>query len=123
MLDIGRGFHTLINSRESIELHRVMITCAAHDPKLSKMFYEAGPHRLLSEMAHLLKQAVKAGKLQIAEPLDAADHFFCLVKGGANFRLLIGCAAALEGEAAERHVRDAVNVFVRAYRPEEQRKP
>lgn len=118
LLTIGRGFHALVNSRESIELHRIMISLAAQDSKLSKMFYEAGPQRVLNEMAHLLEQADRAGKLRIAKPLEAADQFLCLIKGIANFRLLIGCADALQGEAAERHVRDIVEMFVRAYRPE-----
>ncbi|MHA6494292.1 TetR/AcrR family transcriptional regulator [Pseudomonas borbori] len=117
LLEIGRGFHTLINSRESVELHRVMVSLAAQDSKLSKMFYDAGPQRVLSEMEHLLKQADKAGKLRIANPHDAADQFFCLIKGGANFRLLIGCGKPLEGAEAEHHVRDAVDMFMRAYKP------
>ena len=117
LLDIGRGFHALVNSQESVELHRIMISLAAQDSKLSKMFYEAGPQRLLSEMAHLLEQADRAGKLRIASPHEAADQFLSLIKGIDNFRLLIGCADALEGEAAERHVCDAVGMFVRAYRP------
>lgn len=115
LLNIGRGFHRLINSRESVELHRLMISLAAQDSKLSKMFFDAGPQRVLNEMEHLLKQANQADKLHIANPAGAADQFFCLIKGGANFRLLIGCSPALEGDAAEQHVQEAVQVFLRAY--------
>lgn len=115
LLNIGRGFHRLINSRESVELHRLMISLAAQDSKLSKMFFDAGPQRVLNEMEHLLKQAHAAGKLRIANPSSAADQFFCLIKGGANFRLLIGCCPALEGDAAEQHVQEAVQMFLRAY--------
>ncbi|HLA29904.1 MAG TPA: TetR/AcrR family transcriptional regulator [Pseudomonas sp.] len=117
LLDIGRGFNTLINSRESVELHRVMVSLAAQDSKLSKMFYDAGPQRLLDEMAHLLRQADQAGKLRIGDPQSAADQFFCLIKGGANFRLLIGCCEPLQGEEAELHVQESVAMFLRAYRP------
>jgi len=117
LLAIGRGFNRLINSRESVELHRVMVSLAAQDPKLSRMFYDAGPQRVLNEMEHLLRQADARGKLRVADPQSAADQFFCLIKGGAHFRLLIGCATALEGEAAERHVQEAVQMFLRAYRP------
>jgi TetR/AcrR family transcriptional repressor of mexJK operon len=116
LMNIGRGFSSLINSRESVELHRVMVSLAAQDSKLSKMFYDAGPQRLLDEMAHLLRQADQAGKLRIGDPLNAADQFFCLVKGGANFRLLIGCCEPLQDEEAELHVQQAVAMFLRAYR-------
>jgi TetR/AcrR family transcriptional regulator, mexJK operon transcriptional repressor len=116
LLNIGRGFNALINSRESIELHRVMVSLAAQDSTLSKMFYEAGPQRVLQGMEELLRQADQSGKLRVPDPLSAADQFFCLIKGGANFRLLIGCGEALQGAEAEAHVRDAVEVFLRAFR-------
>ena len=116
LLSIGRGFHALVSSRESVELHRMMVSLASQDPKLALMFYQAGPQRVLQEMAALLRRANASGLLQIADPLGAADQFFSLVKGGAHFRLLIGCCAPLEGEAAERHVREAVELFLRAYR-------
>ena len=64
----------------------------------------------------LLRQADQSGKLRVPDPLSAADQFFCLIKGGANFRLLIGCGEALQGAEAEAHVRDAVEVFLRAFR-------
>lgn len=116
LLNIGRGFNELINSRESVELHRVMVSLAAQDSKLSRMFYEAGPQRVLHGMEELLRQADQSGKLRVPDPLSAADQFFCLIKGGANFRLLIGCGEALLGAEAEAHVCDAVEVFLRAFR-------
>src|SRR3990167_6473471 len=116
LLNIGRAFHRLINSRESVELHRVMVALASQDPKLSKMFYEAGPQRLLSEMECLLHKADRAGQLRIADASSAADQFFSLLKGGANFRLLIGCAHPLQSAAAARHVQDTVTMVMRASR-------
>ena len=116
LMSIGLGFHTLINSRESVELHRVMVSLAAQDSTLSKVFYEAGPERVLHGMEDFLRQADQAGKLRVANPLHAADQFFCLIKGGSNFRLLIGCGEALQDAEAEAHVRDAVQVFMRAFR-------
>ncbi|MCY1340793.1 transcriptional repressor BetI [compost metagenome] len=117
LLNIGRSFHELINSRESVELHRVMVAAASQNPKLARMFYEAGPLQVLREMTGLLTQAKQAGKLRIEEPVNAAEHFFCLIKGGHNFRLLIGYTPPLDGEEAERHVREVVELFIRAYTP------
>jgi TetR/AcrR family transcriptional repressor of mexJK operon len=117
LLNIGRIFNVLINSRESLELHRVMVAMANQDSKLSRMFYEAGPLQILQEMTGLLAQANQAGKLRIEHPQNAAEHFFSLIKGGYNFRLLIGCGAPLEGEEAEQHVQEVVELFLRAYAP------
>jgi TetR/AcrR family transcriptional repressor of mexJK operon len=117
LLNIGRNFHQLINSGESIELHRVLISHGAQDGKLSQMFFDAGPQRLINEMEQLLSKANAAGLLHIAKPLCAADQFFSLVKGGCNFMLLIGCAKPQTDSEIDTHVRDAVELFVRAYQP------
>jgi TetR/AcrR family transcriptional repressor of mexJK operon len=117
LLNIGRSFHQLINSDESIELHRVLISHGAQDGKLSQMFFDAGPQRLINEMEQLLIKANAAGLLSIAKPLCAADQFFSLVKGGCNFLLLIGCAKPQTASETDTHICDAVELFVRAYRP------
>ena len=39
LLNIGKGFYTLINSEESLNLHRLMMTLGSQDPKLSQIFF------------------------------------------------------------------------------------
>lgn len=116
LLDIARGFLALANSRESVEMHRMMINLASQGSKLSQRFYEAGPKRVQDEMEVLLHKAAQRGLLHLEDPHLAADHFFSLLKGGAHFRLLIGCGEPLQGDAAERYVQDSVQLFLRAYR-------
>lgn len=118
LLAIGRGFHHLVNSDESINLHRLIMTLGSQDPKLSQVFFEAGPERVLLGMERLLGKIHQQGTLSIDKPRNAAEHFFCMLKGGANFRLLYGCGKPLAGAAAEEHVREVVGLFMRAYRPE-----
>ncbi|MBO1541091.1 TetR/AcrR family transcriptional regulator [Pseudomonas sp. OA65] len=117
LLNIARGFNQLINSDESLNLHRLIMALGSQDPKLSTIFYEAGPQRMLSGMERLLSKVNQSGALSIDKPRNAAEHFFCLIKGAANFRLLIGCAPTPEPEAAEAHVQEVVGLFMRAYRP------
>ena len=116
LLNIGRGFHTLINSEESLNLHRLMITLGSQDPKLSQIFFEAGPHHVVLEMERLLDRIHQQGTLRINNTHHAAEHFFCLLKGAPNFRLLHGCGEPLSAQEAEAHVREVVTLFMRAYR-------
>ncbi|MNT88721.1 hypothetical protein D3C72_2293300 [compost metagenome] len=55
--------------------------------------------------------------MRIEHPDRAAEHFFCLLKGAPNYRLLLGYAPALDAEAAQAHVEEVVTMFMRAYRP------
>lgn len=118
LLNIARGFHQLINSDESVNLHRLMMALGSQDPKLSQIFFEAGPQRMLQGMERLLSRINESGVLSIDKPHNAAEHFFCLLKGAGNFRLLYGCGEPPVGEAAESHVREVVGLFMRAYRPD-----
>ena len=115
LLNIARGFHHLINSDESVNLHRLIMALGSQDPKLSQIFFEAGPERMLQGMERLLGKIDQLGALRIDKPRNAAEHFFCLLKGAGNFRLLYGCGEPLTGEAAEAHVREVVELFMRAF--------
>jgi TetR/AcrR family transcriptional repressor of mexJK operon len=115
LLDIGHAFQALVNSPESIGLHRVMVAMATQNPALSRMFFDAGPQRLLIDLEQLFIQADKNGMLNMPEPMRAAEHFCSLIKGATHFRLLIGYADLPDAEEAEKHVQDCVAVFVRAY--------
>jgi len=117
LLNIARGFQALISSDEAVKLSRLIMAQGSLDPSFGQYFYEAGPKRVLAGMEALLRGAHERGLLRIDNPLRAAEHFFCLVKGAPDYRLLLGCAGPLQGDEAEAHVREVVGVFLRAYRP------
>ncbi|EGB95065.2 MULTISPECIES: TetR/AcrR family transcriptional regulator [Pseudomonas] len=117
LLNIARGFQALISSDEAVKLSRLIMAQGSLDPSFGQYFYEAGPKRVLAGMEALLRGADERGLLRIDNPLRAAEHFFCLVKGAPDYRLLLGCAGPLQGDEAEAHVREVVGVFLRAYRP------
>lgn len=113
---IGRGFSKLINSDESLALHRLMISLATQNPQLSQLFFDVGPQRVIDAMRHLLEQADASGQLQVDNPVHAAEHFFCMIKGGIHFRVLMGVGQAPDDTQTEAHVREVVEIFLRAYR-------
>ena len=116
LLNIARGFQALISSDESVKLSRLIIALGNQDPGFGEYFWEAGPKRVLAGMEALLASVAQRGLLAIDNPLRAAEHFFCLVKGAPDYRLLLGCAPALTVEEAEVHVREVVGLFMRGYR-------
>jgi len=116
LLAIGRAFNELVNSPESIGLHRVVVAMATQNPGLVKMFFDAGPQQLLFDLQQLFTTTNTLGLLKIDDPLRAAEHFCSLIKGAQHFRLLVGYAEAPAEEESNLHVRDVVTVFLRAYR-------
>ncbi|RAU49483.1 MULTISPECIES: TetR/AcrR family transcriptional regulator [unclassified Pseudomonas] len=116
LLGIARGFQTLINSPESVELHRLMIALGTQGTELSQVFFEAGPQRILQEMERVLTRLNDTDGLHFDSPARAAGHFLSLIKGVGNFRLLIGHGTAPEQSSEDRHVREVVALFLKAYR-------
>lgn len=115
LCDIGRAFFDLVMSPETIEMHRVMIAGANKDPRLSRLFFEAGPQRVLREMEHLLLSAQERGLLSLPDLPLAAEQFFTLIKGSHHFRTLLGCCEPMDEEETDRHVRQSVELFLKAY--------
>ncbi len=115
LLDIGHAFQALVNSPESIGLHRVMVAMGTQNPALSRMFFDVGPQRLLDDLQQLFVQADRRGLLRLEAPGHAAEHFCSLIKGAQHFRLLIGCASAPTQAEAQEHVVECVELFLRGY--------
>lgn len=116
LLGIARGFQTLINSPESIDLNRLIIALGPQESSLTQVFFEAGPQRVLHELERFLSKLSGKNGLHFESPLNAAGHFLSLIKGVHHFRLLIGTGEIPDEQAADHHAREVVALFLKAYR-------
>lgn len=116
LLVIARGFQTLINSPESIDLNRLIIALGPQGSSLTQVFFEAGPQRVLHEMERFLGKLSGTNGLHFESPLNAAGHFLSLIKGVHHFRLLIGTGEIPDEQTADHHAREVVTLFLKAYR-------
>jgi TetR/AcrR family transcriptional repressor of mexJK operon len=115
LVSIGHGFIDLVMDERAVTLHRMMITQAGQDQRLTELFFAAGPRRTLDAMEAFLRHAVQAGQLQVAEPAHAAEHFFCLLKGVRHLRVLVGMCPLPDADERHSHVAEVVDLFLRAY--------
>lgn len=120
LIGVGEGFCALVNSPEYVSLHRLLVNMAGQDMKLTQLFYEAGPQRVCDGMVQLLEKACEDNELQMTDLVGAARHFFCLLKGDHNFRLLIGYDQPRTEAERLQHVEEVVDLFLRAYGPSKQ---
>ena len=104
-----------MSSPEAIALHRTLITEGRADPALPALFYEAGPRRTLDEMAAFLEARNRAGALDVPDVHRAAGHFFGLLKGELQMRLLFGCDTPCDMREVQAHIDSVVDLFLRAY--------
>lgn len=117
LFQIARPFVDLMMDERSIRLHRVMISQAGQNPRLTEIFFGAGPRAILLEMESFLHEAARSGYLVVADPRRASEHFFCLLKGLGHMRVLVGLDEPPPAGQRDAHVRETVEVFLRAFAP------
>src|SRR3546814_10041455 len=88
-----------------MEMYRTMAARAPANDNLAQIFFDAGPKRTLDALEQLLRKAHRAGKLEVPDPRNSAEHFFVLVKGLAHMCALIGCAPLPQGDTTAAHIR------------------
>jgi TetR/AcrR family transcriptional repressor of mexJK operon len=113
---IAHAFLGLITTPEAISLHRIL-TSSGSSPKLSQLFWEAGPLRMRQSFEEFLKKEVEAGKLEIPDITRAASQFFSLLKGELHARLLCGCTQSITAQDIDDQVNATVDLFLRACTP------
>ncbi len=121
LLGIGRAFVALINSAESLAIHRV-VTTQPTPAKLGQLFWDAGPRRVQQAFESFLRDEIAAGALDIPEVHRAASQFFCMLKGETHMLLLCGCIDCVDEAESEAHVQATVDMFLRAYQTAPARK-
>lgn len=112
---IGQGFVDLVLDDEPMSLYRMMAAQGGRASRLGRLFWDAGPERTIQLMSQMLSAAHAAGELRIDDPRRAAAHFFCLLKGEHHLRYMVGAAPAATRAVRRAHVRDVVELFLRAY--------
>lgn len=114
--EIGRRFHDLLASDDSVALHRMLIADARNAERLGSQFWAASGERILASLDAFLHLAVERGELEIDDSREAASQFLSLLKGEINLRMLCGSSGCRHAGDVDAHVDAVVRMFLRAYR-------
>jgi len=115
LLHVARAFFGMISAPEALAGHRILCSPRMAESPLPRMFWEAGPERVQSAFADLLRRRIASGELEIDDVPRASAQFFTLLKGEPHARMVFGCCAGMARKEAERHVEATVDMFLRAY--------
>lgn len=110
LIAFGRAMHAFLGQSKIVQFDRRIAAEAERDPELGRMFLEAGPKRMLSGLAELLRHADQRGELRIDDPALGAELFAGMVKGIADMERRFG-GDVLQAEL-EKRVELAVEVFL-----------
>ena len=116
---IGHAFFQLITSPEALATQRAMQDLANADPRLSQLFWCAGPERVMTALGGLLQVHIDRGDLDIppAALSRASSQLFSLLKGELHARMTCGVALPCDQAEVDAHIVATVDFFLRAYAP------
>jgi len=116
LIEFGRALATpMTDYAEHFALVRQIDADVEHIPREAiEAWQEAGPRRVLDELAHRMRQLADRGLLRIEDPDRAATHFVLLVQGAVPFHH--GLGATREAKIDE-VVTSGVHAFLHGYLP------
>jgi TetR/AcrR family transcriptional repressor of mexJK operon len=114
----GRNLLEFMLMPEMQRLSRTLVASAPQFPELAADFWRLCPEREQEQLEKYLHAEIASGALTIVETRKAAELFFSLCLG--QFLLHAQMAVRTPPRATERnrHIREAVSIFLRAYRKE-----
>ncbi|ELY6346695.1 TetR/AcrR family transcriptional regulator [Cronobacter muytjensii] len=115
----GRRFVRFINQKELTGWDRLIASAAIRHPDLPGRFYAAGPGRAQQMLETIVNEATEAGLLRACNANEAADHLAGLWLGMTSLEIKLGARKALTESEIQRRVSHALDVFMRAYSPEQ----
>ncbi len=105
----------MLYAEKAIKLVRVLHAESARFPELADIFDRAGPQRAHELLGVYFNQKMAEGQLRSVDPYVAAEHLIHMALGEAFRRVLLGLASTPSPKEVEGRIRDALNVFMRAY--------
>lgn len=114
---VGKAIFSLIMSDEATSLYRMMVSNAANNPELTKLFYDNGPKRLKKMLTKKMRQMDKAKILKITDAEAAADLMTSMLKGSDLYmRSLLNIGRKPSRKEIETLIARAADMFVRAHK-------
>jgi len=115
---VARAYLAIVIRPEVLQLRRLVIAEAGRFPELARTYYERVPQRVYDALAALFGQIGEQGRLRVADPTVAAQHFAWLLLGRPLDRAMFYGPDEVPAEAELARLADAaVAVFLAAYGP------
>jgi TetR/AcrR family transcriptional regulator of autoinduction and epiphytic fitness len=113
---IGEHMMDMLAAPSFISLARVTLAEMLRSPDLARKTYELFRERQ-SGLAGWLSEASAEGRLQVADPVWAADQYFGLIKSFAFWPQILGGQPAPDAVTRGRILDSSVDLFLRSYLP------
>ena len=112
---IGHRMLQMMMSEPALTIYRLTVSESAKFPELAQAFYDSGPSRATAFMAAWLHRQAVSGKLDIADPVFAAEQFFALCQTRIGMLRRLGLMVGADEPLLARVVAASVTMFLNTY--------
>ena len=117
LADYARAVLEVVAMERGVALFRLLIQSAPTTPDIACSAFEASVKAGRARLADFLAREARAGRLAIADPVEAASFFSGMVVSHHQLQALFGLRSDLTPERIDRIAREAARRFMRAYAP------
>lgn len=111
----ARNFLKFTMEPQMLSLHRLLSFEASRSPQLGALFFENGPHKVLTLLTEYFARQVALGRLAIDDYERAAWQLMALIKEPLHFTALFGQRPADVGAAIEAQAASGIAAFLKLY--------
>ena len=115
----GNLLMTKLTATPILSLFRLVVGEAERFPHLAKTFYDRGPRRGKARAAIWVGEKMARGELRMGNPLRAVQHFTGLCQSGLYQFAVLGLPEGRDLDRLAAEIDDAVDIFYRAWKPED----
>ncbi len=102
---------------KNYSLMRITIQSAGEMPDLAREVFEIGPMRSRAQLARFLELETRAGRMNVPDPVMAAEFFGGMVLGQRQTRALLNLPSDLTEAEMDAMAAEAARIFMTAYAP------
>ncbi len=113
---LAQRFLTMLTSKEAVAVHRICAYEAKSYPKLSELFFQAGPNRITTRITEFMTLLNERKVLKIENPRFAALQFLSLIKGEILLRVEFNTEHQLSQDDIDAYLLSSVELFMLGYR-------
>ncbi|ATQ44664.1 TetR/AcrR family transcriptional regulator [Caulobacter mirabilis] len=100
---------------KNYSLMRITIQSAGEMPDLAREVFEIGPMRSRAQLARFLELETRAGRMNVPDPVMAAEFFGGMVLGQRQTRALLNLPSDLTEAEMDAMAAEAARIFMTAY--------
>ncbi|MEO0441649.1 MAG: TetR/AcrR family transcriptional regulator, partial [Pseudomonadota bacterium] len=116
LVAFGKNMIRFLERPEITRMETHLAVEAENNPKLGKLFLDAGPRRMHRVLSRLLSEAAEQGEIDLDDPDQAAELLVGMFKGLADLDRRFGQIDPAKAEIATNlRIDNAVNLFLSGY--------